>query len=64
MNEHPTTRVGVVGLGYWGPNLARNLAAIDGCELAWLCDRDEHALAKLQRSLPGARATRELSDLL
>jgi predicted dehydrogenase len=64
VNEHATTRVGVVGLGYWGPNLARNLAAIDGCELAWLCDRDEHALAKLQRSLPGARATRELSDLL
>ena len=32
------TRVGVVGLGYWGPNLARNLEALDGVQLAWCCD--------------------------
>ncbi len=31
-------RVGVAGLGYWGPNLARNFATIPGCELTWLCD--------------------------
>jgi predicted dehydrogenase len=60
----PAVRVGVVGLGYWGPNLARNLAAIPGCELAWLCDSDEHARAKLQRSFPAARATAELGELL
>jgi predicted dehydrogenase len=57
-------RVGVVGLGYWGPNLARNFAAIAGCELTWLCDSDEQARAKLARVLPGARATGELDDLL
>ena len=33
-------RVGVVGLGYWGPNLARNFASLPGCELAWCCDAD------------------------
>jgi predicted dehydrogenase len=64
MSEPTTVRVGVVGLGYWGPNLARNLAAIPGCELAWLCDRDEQALTRLQRTLPGARTTAELQDLL
>ena len=32
------TRVGVVGLGYWGPNLARNFDRLPGAELAWLCD--------------------------
>ena len=31
-------RVGVVGLGYWGPNLARNFGGIPGCEVRWLCD--------------------------
>ncbi|HSZ05382.1 MAG TPA: Gfo/Idh/MocA family oxidoreductase [Solirubrobacteraceae bacterium] len=62
--QPPTVRVGVVGLGYWGPNLARNLAAIPGCELAWLCDSDEQARARLQRSLPAARATGGLQDLL
>jgi predicted dehydrogenase len=57
-------RVGVVGLGYWGPNLARNLAAIPGCELAWLCDASAPARERLARSLPGARATGELAELL
>ena len=31
----PPLRVGVAGLGYWGPNLARNFAALPDCELAW-----------------------------
>jgi predicted dehydrogenase len=57
-------RVGVVGLGYWGPNLARNFAAIPDCELAWLCDSSEQARAKLARSFPNARSTDQLSDLL
>jgi predicted dehydrogenase len=57
-------RVGVVGLGYWGPNVARNLAATDGCELRWLCDADVGAREKLAASFPGARATAELDDLL
>jgi predicted dehydrogenase len=57
-------RVGVVGLGYWGPNLARNLAAIPGCDLAWLCDPSAPAREKLARSFPSAHATGELADLL
>ena len=48
-------RVGVVGLGYWGPNLARNLAAIPGCELAWLCDPSEPARERLARFWTVAR---------
>ena len=44
MGRVTTIRVGVAGLGYWGPNLARNFAALPGCELAWLCDADPAAL--------------------
>jgi predicted dehydrogenase len=57
-------RVGVVGLGYWGPNLARNLAAIPGCELAWLCDASTHARERLAPYFPNARMTDTLEDLL
>jgi predicted dehydrogenase len=57
-------RVGVVGLGYWGPNIARNLAAIPGCELAWLCDGSEQARAKHARAFPGVEMTPRMSDLL
>ena len=56
--------VGVVGLGYWGPNLARNFAAIPGCELTWCCDASEAARAKWQPAFPGARFTADLEDLL
>jgi predicted dehydrogenase len=62
--EPETISVGVVGLGYWGPNLARHLAAIPGCEVSWLCDASEEARAKLERSFPGARSTDVIGDLL
>lgn len=57
-------RVGVVGLGYWGPNLARNFAAIDGCELAWLCDESAPVREKLAGAFPGVRSSGELEELL
>jgi predicted dehydrogenase len=57
-------RVGVAGLGYWGPNLARNLAAIPGCRLEWLCDGSEAAREKWAPVFPQARITADLEDLL
>jgi predicted dehydrogenase len=62
--EGRTIRIGVVGLGYWGPNLARNFAAIEGCELLWLCDASPEARERLAASFPSARATGDLDDLL
>jgi predicted dehydrogenase len=56
--------VGIVGLGYWGPNLARNFAAIPGCEVRYLCDADEAARDRMARALPAARATADLHELL
>jgi predicted dehydrogenase len=63
MSESPL-RIGVVGLGYWGPNLARNFASIPGCELAWLCDAAAEARSRVAPMFPGARFTAELGDLL
>ena len=63
-SQRQPTRVGIVGLGYWGPNLARNLAAIDHCQLAWLCDASPDARQKLAQSFPNARTTSDLGDLL
>jgi predicted dehydrogenase len=62
--EQCGVRVAVVGLGYWGPNLARNLAAIAGCELAWLCDASRSALERHARSFPDASSTARFEDLL
>ena len=57
-------RIAVVGLGYWGPNLARNFNAIPGCELAWLCDASAEARARVGGSFRGARVTSELDEVL
>jgi predicted dehydrogenase len=57
-------RVAVVGLGYWGPNIARNLAAIPGCELRWLSDAREEPRARLARAFPEVRTTGQIEQLL
>jgi serine/threonine protein kinase len=41
--------VGVIGLGYWGPNLLRVLADDPDVEVKWLCDRDPERLARFAR---------------
>ena len=58
------TRVGVVGLGYWGPNLGRNFDRLPDVELAWLCDESEERVARHRTAFPGARSTTSLDDLL
>jgi predicted dehydrogenase len=59
-----TVRIGVAGLGYWGPNLARNFAAIAGCELAWCCDESAAARERWAPAFPSARFAASLDDLL
>jgi predicted dehydrogenase len=54
-----TVRIAQVGLGYWGPNLARNLATVDGGELGVLCDLDRSRLDRMGRQIPGARRVTE-----
>jgi predicted dehydrogenase len=62
--ELTPVRVGVVGLGYWGPNLARNFAAIPGVELAWCCDASEQSRTRWAPSFQTARFTADIDDLL
>ena len=58
----PTTRLGLAGLGYWGPNLARNFGDI--AELAWLCDVSEEKRAEFSARYPKATMTGDFDDLL
>jgi predicted dehydrogenase len=57
-------RVGLVGLGYWGPNLLRVLADLPEVEVAWICDLDETRLRRYARRYPATRTTRRFEDLL
>jgi predicted dehydrogenase len=44
--------VGVIGYGYWGPNVVRNLSSQTGLRLAAVCDRDPQALRRAKQSYP------------
>jgi predicted dehydrogenase len=57
-------RVGVVGLGYWGPNLARNFDRLPGATLAWICDASDEARARWEPQFPDARSTGSLDEML
>ena len=57
-------RVGVIGYGYWGPNIVRNLVGLDGCEVVAVCDRNPKALAKVQRTYPAVRVTADANEVI
>lgn len=55
---------GVTGLGYWGPNLARNLAASPRTELRWLCDLDDGRLAAIGSRYPASSLSTDYDEVL
>jgi predicted dehydrogenase len=57
-------RVGVIGYGYWGPNIVRNLNALEHCEVVAICDKSTTALKRAGRACPTAQLTTDLSDVL
>jgi predicted dehydrogenase len=57
-------RFGVIGYGYWGPNVARNLHSLDSTQLVAICDQSETALLRAKQAFPGVRVTTDYSELL
>jgi predicted dehydrogenase len=57
-------RVGVVGLGYWGPNLARNFDRLPEADLSWICDSSDDARERVKVQFPEARDTGSFEDLI
>lgn len=57
-------KIGVIGLGYWGPNLARNIRSLSDCELKSVCDLDAARLAHIQSLHPGTAGERDFDALV
>lgn len=60
---HPPVRIGIIGAGYWGPNLARNFAEMDSATLVAVADLDPSVLARLRVRHPGLRTTHDYTEL-
>jgi predicted dehydrogenase len=56
--------VGLVGLGYWGPNLLRVLIDTARARVGWMCDLDPDRLARFARRYPSVAATTRFEELL
>ncbi|HET8925019.1 MAG TPA: Gfo/Idh/MocA family oxidoreductase [Candidatus Acidoferrum sp.] len=57
-------RVGVIGYGYWGPNIVRNLHGLDTARVAMVCDTSTAALARASRAYPGVTTTTDPNEVL
>ena len=55
--------VGIIGYGYWGPNLARNVQENSALELKTICDSSSSALANARRRYPSIRCTEDAEDI-
>ena len=56
--------VGVIGYGYWGPNLVRNLLECPGAAMRVVCDEREERLAQAERRYPGMKTTTSAAELI
>ncbi len=63
-HRHCPVRVGVVGLGYWGPNLVRVLHELESAEVVVACDLDDQRLRGLGRRYPAIQLTSRFDDVL
>ena len=57
-------RVGVIGYGYWGPNLVRNFMAAPGSAVTRVCDRRQERLSSLGKLYPGVKTCSDANELI
>jgi predicted dehydrogenase len=62
--DENTLRVGVIGYGYWGPNIVRNFHGQDRSRVVAVCDKSAKSLDRVRHAFPGIRTTNDAKDLL
>lgn len=56
--------IGVIGCGYWGPNLIRNFSKIEECRVLWCSDLRDDRLNHMKELYPGIKATKNYMDII
>jgi len=57
-------KFGVIGYGYWGPNIVRNLRALESCQVVGICDQTPAARKRIEAANPGIPVHSEASELI
>jgi len=57
-------RFGVIGYGYWGPNVVRNIQGLEGAKLAAICDQSDAALKRAAQAYSNIIVTKNCEEIL
>ena len=57
-------KIGIIGYGYWGPNIARNFNSIDGAKVVSICDRNQESLSRARKLYPNMLLTTDCNEVL
>src|SRR5580692_8069152 len=57
-------KFGVIGYGYWGPNIVRNLRSLEGCQVVGICDQSPSARKRIQAAYPDLPIYSDCSELI
>src|SRR5215469_924574 len=57
-------RFGIIGYGYWGPNIVRNLGSLPGACIESLCDKHAHALDRASQAYPRLKLSSDSAELI
>ncbi len=57
-------RIGVIGYGYWGPNIVRNLHGLDSTRVEMICDKSSASLARARKAYPSVSTCSDPEDIL
>ncbi|MDA8086089.1 MAG: Gfo/Idh/MocA family oxidoreductase, partial [Nitrospiraceae bacterium] len=56
-------KIGIIGYGYWGPNLVRNFNSLDAAKILAVCDKAPESLEKVRRIYPGVGTCTDYRDI-
>jgi len=56
-------KIGIIGFGYWGPNLLRNFSALDACEVEMVSDFRPERLNVIKKNYPSVKTTTNADDI-
>src|SRR5713101_609224 len=57
-------KLGVIGYGYWGPNIVRNFSIQPDCEVVAVCDKNAKALAQVLSRYPTMHVTSDVEEVM
>ncbi|HEY5530366.1 MAG TPA: Gfo/Idh/MocA family oxidoreductase [Candidatus Anoxymicrobiaceae bacterium] len=64
MGTDEKVTIGLIGYGYWGPNLCRNFLGLPGARLEYVCDSSDDKLREAADKCPGAKFVKDPAEVL